>query len=34
VPPAAEKVPAMMPQLQSDLARLVAIPSISVTGYP
>jgi len=24
----------MMPQLQSDLARLVAIPSISVTGYP
>ena len=30
----AEKVHALMPQLRADLARLVAIPSISAAGYP
>jgi acetylornithine deacetylase/succinyl-diaminopimelate desuccinylase-like protein len=30
----AEKVHALMPQLRADLARLVAIPSISAGGYP
>ncbi len=29
-----DSVPALMPQLQRDLAQLVAIPSISVVGYP
>jgi hypothetical protein len=32
--PAAETVSELMPALQSDLARLVAIPSISSPGYP
>src|SRR5215469_14348814 len=30
----AEKVRLLMPQLQADLARLVAIPSVSSPGYP
>jgi len=30
----AETVRSLMPQLESDLARLVAIPSISALGYP
>ena len=33
-PPTAEAVSALMPQLKADLARLVAIPSVSVLGYP
>jgi acetylornithine deacetylase/succinyl-diaminopimelate desuccinylase-like protein len=33
-PPAAETVSDLMPALQSDLVRLVAIPSISSPGYP
>ncbi|HEV2951656.1 MAG TPA: M20/M25/M40 family metallo-hydrolase [Actinomycetota bacterium] len=32
--PNQETVAALMPQLKSDLARLVAIPSISALGYP
>jgi acetylornithine deacetylase/succinyl-diaminopimelate desuccinylase-like protein len=32
--PIVETVSALMPGLQSDLARLVAIPSISSPGYP
>lgn len=32
--PTHETVAALMPQLKSDLARLVAIPSISALGYP
>ena len=32
--PIAETVSELMPGLQSDLARLVAIPSISSPGYP
>jgi hypothetical protein len=32
--PLAETVAELMPGLQSDLARLVAIPSISSPGYP
>jgi acetylornithine deacetylase/succinyl-diaminopimelate desuccinylase-like protein len=32
--PTRTDVAALMPQLQADLARLVAIPSISVLGYP
>jgi hypothetical protein len=34
VPSAAQRVPALMPQLKSDLTRLVAVPSISAPGYP
>ena len=30
----ADRVSAMMPELKSDLARLVAIPSISSPGFP
>jgi acetylornithine deacetylase/succinyl-diaminopimelate desuccinylase-like protein len=30
----AARVPPLMPQLKTDLARLVAIPSISAAGYP
>src|SRR5215471_5610059 len=30
----AEKVRLLMPQLEADLARLVAIPSVSAPGYP
>jgi acetylornithine deacetylase/succinyl-diaminopimelate desuccinylase-like protein len=30
----AEHVAALMPQLKSDLARLVAVPSVSAPGYP
>jgi acetylornithine deacetylase/succinyl-diaminopimelate desuccinylase-like protein len=33
-PPVAETVSALMPQLKSDLERLVAIPSISAPNYP
>jgi cysteinylglycine-S-conjugate dipeptidase len=33
-PPMAQTVSDLMPALQSDLARLVAIPSISSPGYP
>jgi len=33
-PPLAETVSALLPQLKSDLARLVAIPSISAPNYP
>jgi cysteinylglycine-S-conjugate dipeptidase len=33
-PPTPETVRALMPALRDDLARLVAIPSISVLGYP
>jgi hypothetical protein len=29
-----ETVASLMPQLRSDLARLVAIPSVSVWGFP
>ena len=32
--PTRESVAALMPQLKDDLARLVAIPSLSVLGYP
>ena len=32
--PVVDSVPALMPQLKRDLARLVAIPSISSAGYP
>jgi hypothetical protein len=32
--PAAETVSELMPALRSDLARPVAIPSISSVGYP
>ena len=34
MPPMAEPGAALMPQLKSDLARLVAIPSISAPNYP
>ncbi|HEY7693574.1 MAG TPA: M20/M25/M40 family metallo-hydrolase [Gaiellaceae bacterium] len=34
MPSAVESVPRLMPQLKTDLARLVAIPSISAPGYP
>ena len=30
----ADRVEGLMPQLRADLARLVAIPSVSATGYP
>ena len=30
----ADRVKGLMPQLRADLARLVAIPSVSATGYP
>ena len=30
----ADRVKGLMPQLRADLARLVAIPSVSVTSYP
>src|SRR4029079_12365066 len=33
-PSVAEVVRALMPQLKADLARLVALPSLSVLGYP
>ena len=29
-----ERVAAVMPQLEEELARLVAIPSVSATGFP
>jgi cysteinylglycine-S-conjugate dipeptidase len=32
--PSAEKIGALMPELRSDLARLVAIPSVSAPKYP
>ena len=32
--PTAERVAALMPQLEEDLARLVAIPSVSAPGFP
>jgi hypothetical protein len=32
--PVVDSVPALMPQLKRDLARLVAIPSTSSAGYP
>ena len=32
--PSAEKISALMPELRSDLARLVAIPSVSAPKYP
>jgi hypothetical protein len=30
----ADRVRGLMPQLRADLARLVALPSVSATGYP
>jgi hypothetical protein len=32
--PSRDTVAALMPQLKGDLARLVAIPSVSALGYP
>ena len=32
--PTADRVAALMPQLEEELARLVAIPSVSAAGFP